>query len=414
MVKRQLVSFREKLHFFIIALFVSFPVLDFVLRNIIPIPIISSLWDELLLAAGLGLVGLQLLSKRRRPDVLAKPIFTLILVGLAYLTLDLTTLSINIEGFRAVFQYVFVFFIAFYLVKDPAQTKMFLGLSVIIGTILAIHGIYQWIVKTPMPAGWVDTTEVVRTRVFSIIGSPNALGSHMAFLIPISLGLLMEDKNRHRKLLWLFAAAAMTVCLVFTGSRGAWLALAGAVGILGIIYDRRILVAAIALGVVAVFFVPSVSNRIIYLFSPEYMMKSAQTGRISRWFDAYDQMRNNPLFGSGLGHYGGAVAKRNFNVTYTDNYYLKTMAEMGLLGLTVFLGVILRTLQKGYQAMKRIQAPGKKFMAAGMLVGLLALVFHNGVENIFEVPYLNAYFWLLAGLLLALPWQAREGDETVD
>ncbi len=400
-------TFSEKLNFGILALFTAFPVIDYILRNKLPIPVISSLWDDFLLTGGLILVGLRiLLDGPDRRTRLTKPILALVLVGVAYTILDLTSLSINIEGFRAMFQYMFVFFIAFYLTDRPANTKGLLAIAVIIGTLMALFGIYQWMIKAPMLGRWTDAAEMVRTRVFSITTSPNALGSQMAMLLPIASGLFMQEKNWLKKVLWLGAAGAMAVCLVFTFSRGAWLALAGAIAVTGILYDRRILIAGIIAAVIAVLFIPAVNQRITYLFTPEYMMKSAQSGRISRWLEAYDQMRNNPLFGAGLGHFGGAVANRHYGTFYVDNYYIKTLAEMGLVGLTLFGWLILRTLQEGYLAMKQLASPGLKFMAAGMFVGLLAIVLHNGVENIFEIPYLNTYFWLVAGLLAALPFHA--------
>ncbi len=408
-------SFIEKVYFLVLAGFIAFPVVDYILRNKLPIPILSSLWDDLLLAGGLLLVGLRLLfGDPRRRTGLTKPIFVLTLIGVAYLVLDLTSWSENIEGFRAIFQFMFVFFIAFYLNDRPENTKALLSLAVFIGTLLAVHGIYQWVFKVPMPGRWVDSGEAGGTRAFSIIGSPNALGSYLAFLVPISLGLFMQEKPWPKKLLFLGAAVIMAGCLVFTGSRGAWLAFAGAMGIIGVFYDRRILIVGIIAAVLAVAFVPYVNQRVTYLFSPEYMSKSTASGRVSRWFDAYDQMRNNPLFGAGMGHYGGAVAKRNYNVTYTDNYYLKTMAEMGLLGLTMFLWLILKTLKEGYTAMKSLGSSNFKFMATGMLAGLTAIVLHNAVENIFELPFLNTYFWLVAGLLMALPFNAAKAGGGLD
>lgn len=408
-------SFLEKIYFLIMAAFVAFPVIDYILRNKLPIPLLSSLWDDLLLLAGLVLVGLRLLfGSPRRHTKLSKAILALVLLGMAYLVLDLTSVSINIEGFRAIFQYMFVFFIAFYLNDRPENTRALLALAVFIGSLIAIHGIYQWVFKVPMPGNWVDAGETGGTRAFSIIGSPNALGSYMAFLIPISLGLFRQEKSWLPKLLFVLAAFLMLACLVFTGSRGAWIAFAAALGVIGIIYDRRILIAGIIAAVLAIVFVPYVHQRVTYLFSAEYMTKSSQSGRIARWFDAYDQMRNSPLFGDGMGHYGGAVAKRNYNVTYTDNYYMKTLAEMGLLGLTMFLWLMGKTLKEGYLAMKNLSSSQYKYIATGMLAGLIAVVLHNAVENIFELPFINANFWLVAGLLVALPFNTGDAGGAQD
>lgn len=409
-------SFFDKLCNFVLTAFMAFPLIDYILRNVIPIPVLSSLWDDFLLLGGLILVGLRLLfgTSKRNTD-LTKTILVVMVAGVAYLILDLPTFSFSLEGYRAVFQYMLVFFIGFYLSESPEKTKTLLSVAVSTGVLIALYGIYQWIAKVPMPGDWVDSTETVRTRAFSIVGSPNALGSQMALTASIALGLLLGEQNRTRKLLWMLSFLILVVCLVFTGSRGAWLAFAGAIGIIGILYDRRILIAIVAAALIAVVFVPAIRHRIFYLFTPEYMSKSAQSGRISRWFEAYDQMRNSPLFGAGLGHFGGAVAKRHYNTIYVDNYYMKTLAEMGLLGLSMFLWLIFRTLREGYNAMKALASPRLKFTAMGIFAGLLAVVLHNAVENIFEIPYLNSYFWLMTGLLLALPFKVSvEGGASTD
>jgi len=133
------------------------------------------------------------------------------------------------------------------------------------------------------------------------------------------------------------------------------------------------------------------------------MSKSAASGRIKRWLDAYDQMTLEPLFGTGLGHYGGAVADRAFGIPSVDNYYMKTLAETGLVGLGLFLWLMATVLHQGYRAWQALADPRWRYAAAGIFTGLLAVLFHSGVENIFEIPYLSTYFWLAAGLLAGMP-----------
>ena len=409
-------SFLEKLSFLILTGFLTFPVIDYIFRSITVIPIISALWHNVLLMFGLVLVGMRLLfGNPARSTVLSKAILALVLVGIGYLTLDLSTLSINFEGFRAIFQYMFVFFVAFYLNDRPENTKSLITWAVVISTLMAVYGIYQWVFKVPMPGHWIDSAETVRTRAWSITTSPNALGSHMAMMASLAVGLFMEEKMSLKKWLWLGAAGLMALCLIFTYSRGAWMAFAGAIAIIGVLYDRRILIVGVIAAVIAVLFVPPVTDRITYLFSSEYIAKSSASGRISRWFAAYDQMRNSPLFGSGLGHFGGAVAsRRNLSNIYVDNYYLKSLAEMGLMGFTLFIWLILKTLRQGYRAMQPLASPRLRFIAAGILGGLLVIAVHNLVENIFEIPYLNIYFWLMAGLLMALPFNASANGGEAD
>jgi len=380
---------------------IAFPVLDFLLRQVIHIPIISSTWDDLLVMT-LLLLTVPHLVREFPGRSLGRPILVFIVVFFALSFLDFSQLGIGLEGFRAVAEYVVIFFAGACLVRNRRTADMLLTLAVIIAAAVAIHGIYQYMAGIPMPGRWVDSAESLRTRAFSIVGSPNALGSYMALMIPISLGQMMASSNWFKRFGFLGAAGVMAICLMVTFSRGAWLALAGSLAVIGIIYDRRLLYAGAVAAVLVLLFVPSVSHRITYMFTDQYWMKSAENGRIGRWLNAYDQMRYDPLFGVGQGHYGGAVAQRHFGTTYVDNYYAKTAAETGLIGLGTLLWLLVTALRQALKAWRSVGDRRLQYAVLGLFAGCLAVAFHNAVENIFEIPFLNLYFWFMMGLIFAL------------
>jgi|GEM_PF-1645224 len=115
--------------------------------------------------------------------------------------------------------------------------------------------------------------------------------------------------------------------------------------------------------------------------------------------------------GVGLGMFGGAVAMQNHVIDhqeyfYVDNYYLKLMIEMGYTGLAAFLITVLGFLANGCRALYRTAQQKKQGLSrlfplcAGIFAGLCGVFVHCGFENIFEEPYMMAYFWSLAGLLM--------------
>lgn len=412
-------------------LFFAFPIVDYVLRIVLGVPVLSSLWDELVLVGLLGILGWKLFFRdvnfRELEHLpLAKPMFLLVLYAIALIFIDYHYMSIGVEGFRASFQYLFAFFAAYFLVRSQRDMINLLSIVVGVGILLGLHGVYQYIIGVPTPSHWVDAGESVRTRAFSIVGSPNVLGGFMALTMPITLGMglwVMQFGqgwlNRYRLIgLGLIGASGIiSLCLLVTFSRGALLALVASLAVVAILfalmYNRRFIFVVIGLGVVGVglayFFAPTVIERLLYVFSPEYFEKSATNGRIARWLNAFDKMRHEPFFGAGLGQYGGAVGARHFSTIYVDNYYAKTMAEMGLVGIGLFLWLIGSLIRSGYQAWVSVWKSSYRFLAAGLFGGLLAVILHNGVENIFEVPFMNVLFWLCAGLLLGLPkWQPTD------
>ena len=93
-----------------------------------------------------------------------------------------------------------------------------------IGLFMGLHSIYQYLAKVPMPGNWVDTTENITTRAFSIIGSPNILGVIFVLFIPIAISMFITQKDKHMKIFYFITSAMMIVGLLLTLSRGAWLA----------------------------------------------------------------------------------------------------------------------------------------------------------------------------------------------
>lgn len=385
-------------------LLLAFPLIDFTLRKILPFG--AGLWDKTVL---LFLVFFAVVKKimSERPESGLKTAFVAYLIlGLTFLVLHMPNFAISFEGFRASYQYMVAFFIGYYIFTYKQEWIQALRFLLVVGLLIAIYGLLQPFLGVQMPAGWVDAGESARFRAFSIVQSPNVLGSYMALLIPLGIGLFFFEQKRRWKVFWLISVLILTMCLLATLSRGAWLAFAAAIVFFSLLIDRRMLIVVLVAGILVTTMVPQVSERITYLFSPTYMEKSAEDGRIARWGGALDQVRNEPFFGRGLGHYGGAVAQRNLGVTYVDNYYAKTLAETGLIGLTLFIWLLLALLWKAYQQIRTHAKhdPQLRWIMRGLLTGLVAVLLHNGVENIFEVPFMNTYFWLLAGSLLAVPY----------
>ena len=110
--------------------------------------------------------------------------------------------------------------------------------------------------------------------------------------------------------------------------------------------------------------------------------------------------------------FGGAIAMQHqiidgMEYFYLDNYYLKIMAEMGYLGfgafilLLVFLAVVgFRSVYRGKKLALPKGATSMRPLAAGMLSGLCGVLVHCYFENIFEEPYMMAYFWILAAMIV--------------
>lgn len=407
----------------------AYPIIDYVLRKFLPIPVISSFWDEGLLLLLLVFTFFAYLKGNRTLPSIKHPFAAFIIYGVGLMVIDMVNVDASIEGFRSIYEYMVAFFIGFYLIQSSDQLEKLVKVMAAVGFVVGFIGIMQVVLRVETPASWVQAGESTGTRAFSIVTSPNVLGSYMAFIVPVVIGLIFSSKNRKERLIWLAVALVTLGALVFTSSRGAWFAFAFVLYVGCYIWNKRIagyLFLAGVLGVVVLYFIPdlpvigSIKNRIGTLFTAEYIESSLNGGRLGRWFEAYNKMRLDPLFGVGMGHHGGAVAYRHFGTIYSDSYLFKSIAEIGLIGVGLLISLVTITIRYGLKLATQVTGSRHFFLVLGLACGLFAVALHNMVENIFEVPFMSLYFWLFGGFLCGLlidksqekqPWQKREKGE---
>lgn len=430
---------RIPLHRWMLIAFSFYLPIDWVLRDLLPAGVFASIWDEMFMAvAAILVLWRSCLGQRPGSFSRSSSVGTVLLLYIAVMIMLMAITrprpDIALAGLRAQVQYALWFFIILRLIDDleDIRTVMFCFAALVF--VMSLHGIYQFIAAVPIPKAWVTATEsAVRTRVFSIVGSPNIFGTLLVLAVPIPAALIYYLKKPLHKFLALCAAGAMCLCELFTFSKASWGALAITVVIFALFVDRRLLLAlsgAVAALLVAV---PSIANRLTFIFSEEYRVASSVGGRALRWATGKELLESSSnWFGFGLGRFGGAVAMNNqvidtsdgFKYFYMDNYYLKTMVEAGYIGLGAFIlllsvfiisGIkILHNAGRGSRADKTVDelfrnTGDDRLLLVGVFSGMCGVLFHCYFENIFEEPYMMAYFWGLAAVLISFRFVKEDG-----
>ncbi|WP_409226978.1 O-antigen ligase family protein [Gudongella sp. SC589] len=383
---------------------VLYVAVDYVVRRLPVINMLGSVWDELLLLFMAGVFILKRIASggriRYNFGPMDLPVIIYIILGVSHVLIKAPDLGIAIEGFRSVFQHILWYFIATQYIRTIRDSERVMNVMMALGLFLGLHAIYQYLVKVPMPGNWVDTAENITTRAFSIIGSPNILGVIFVLYIPIGVAMALAAETIMGKVYYGGVSLVMIAGLLFTMSRGAWLAFAFAAGIFVIILVPKLIIPFAGLGGAFVLFGGALSDRLLYMLSPVYLMKSAAGGRLYRWNIGLEIWRRDTTFGMGLGRYGGAVAMNN-NLTpfYLDNYYLKTLTEMGIYGIGALLFVIISFIASTARIIRSQTVLRYKIMVIGLFAGAMGVLAQNFVENIFEVPAMIAYFWITVALI---------------
>ncbi len=419
-------SFRRGL----ILLFSLYLPLDWLLRDALSLGAAASLWDEVFFLLAFlyvlwGRAARRDWDGKSRATALDVPILLFIALGFFLMCVNAPIPRIALDGLRATVQYMLWFFVLARLLEDGGDVRVLCGGIAAVGLCMALHGIYQYIVAAPIPDSWTTDSEAsVRTRAFSITGSPNILGAYLVMTAPLFAGFAYACRRAWAKLFCWGAVGVLCLCLLATFSKGAWVGMTCAVILFALLQDRR-LFGLIGLGIPALMFVPGILDRIAFLFTEDFATASAVGGRALRWELGRQLLAEYPFLGFGLGRFGGAVAMQNqvlevtgdFTYFYMDNYYLKIAVEMGYFGVICFVFLILALLLMGLRAWGRARraetaspagAARLTPLAAGIWAGLAGVAVHCLFENIFEEPYMMALYWGLAAALLLLPGLRRE------
>ena len=118
---------------------------------------IGSVWDECLMLAAVAYILWHTAMRRAPLQSRATPVdaYLLLFIGVGFFLMCAVSPypSIAVAGLRAVVQYLFWFFLVTRLIEDDRDFAIFYGALLAMAIPITLHGIYQYIVAAPIPAG---------------------------------------------------------------------------------------------------------------------------------------------------------------------------------------------------------------------------------------------------------------------
>lgn len=245
----------------------------------------------------------------------------------------------------------------------------------------------------------------------------NPVGNGMYLSASLFCTLMLWDKvyKAHRPLV-LLVAAFIGGGAFLTLTRSVWLGVAASFVALAVMLVpkphrmRVLLCAAIAGGVLLFVAKPALSKfKRDKNVSAEEMSKSAQLRPILAAF-AYEMFKDYPLTGVGLSQYKRYnleyLTTREFDLpmevakTYVQhNIFLSLLVEAGLIGLSLFCGMLLVFIATGWSLWHATELPLWRRQFGLILVMLMAAYLPNGMfHELSVIPMLNVLVFFFAGL----------------
>jgi len=382
----------------------AFPWLDFAARRALG-PGMGGAWDEALLVVIFAALGFGWFVLRRFEATivpLTLPLGVAFVAACGSVLLNGVALETGVFALRVTFEPLLFFYAAYLLPKDVRWVRYAVTVFLVASVALALHGLYQYVTGAPMPKAWVDAQEqaVIGTRAFSIVENPNGLGAFLCMGALLSASLLFSRLRTAARVLMCGVFVVLVAGVVVTFSRGAWFGLAAGAVALAALAHRRLLAWIVGLGVISPVVLPeAVLTRISFGFSGAYIAKSLTAGRLLMWQAALHRAFEHPLFGLGLGTFGGTSAFLfGYSRLWVDNFYLQMAAEGGLILLGAFLWLLWRAGKGLVAAHADGGDPAGRAVIAGVFGGFVAVVVANVTASVWETLVVGQAFWFLAGM----------------
>jgi putative inorganic carbon (hco3(-)) transporter len=279
-----------------------------------------------------------------------------------------------------------------------------------------------------LPGATEDPADVGRLSGAGL--NPNQLGQLLAVAVVLAVALAASRRCSSVVRLAAVAAAALAaIGLFLTLSRGALLGLAAAALIapLAVGHGRRlialVLVVATLVGAVAWYAAIAPETALDRITHPE---RHGGSGREDLWRVGRRMVEDRPVQGVGAGNF--PVSSINYLLrpgrTEQDrlivdtpkvahNIYLTVLAELGIVGLALFLVILGCCLRSALRAARLFAArgdPTMELLARGLFIGLFGLL----VADFFSSQLFSKQLWLLLATAPAMLALAQRGARTPD
>ena len=311
------------------------------------------------------------------------------------------------------------FFVAYVLVDSRHTAERLLGLVVITAAGLAAYGIVQHytgldlarqLVGKPARLDPVWLGDGTGFRTAGLFPSGITYAHNLVFPLSLVTALLFGPAYSRWKRAGLWCGwGLMVVALLFSLTRGVWIAYGCVLLGCGVVRGRRawpgVAGGIVLCGLLLLGAGDGVRERAAEVFD---LNAATNLARSRIWQANIDMIADRPLFGWGYGNY------KRFREPYyapypeadTDahahNTFLQLWVDGGWLGLVAFLTLMAVILGRGWRIYAGLSVEPLKSYALGIVLGLVGFLVGGLTQHNFGDAEVVIMLWALVGVLLGL------------
>ncbi len=303
---------------------------------------------------------------------------------------------------------VLLAFLAFNLVRSK-KDLLLLVKSLCVG----VFWISLWAISQKFLGGGVFSLETWgEPKIWRATGPfphPNFLGLYLGPIIPLCLGLFLEENNKKR-FFWLICFFLGFIALILARSEGAILA-TNIASIFFLLFisktTRKIIICFLIVFLISFSFnFLGLKDKIIPKITLEDL--SGQL-RLNIWQGAVKMLKDSPILGVGLGGYekmAPLYQERYYNTNgelvsvethpYPHNLFLAFYLELGFFGFLFFCLILGLFFSHSFVLLKK----QKDFLILGAVFSMITILIHGLVDTPYFKNDLSVLFWIIFSLPL--------------
>ncbi|HTT20942.1 MAG TPA: O-antigen ligase family protein [Candidatus Sulfotelmatobacter sp.] len=239
----------------------------------------------------------------------------------------------------------------------------------------------------------------------------NGLAAFAAQVTTFLASLAAFEKKKSLRAGYYGVAAFSALCLMYSLSRGGYVAFLVGCALVGVLKQRKLLILLVVFLFTWTSMVPSaVQQRVDMTYDKQSgEFDNSTATRLSLWSNAMQVFHDNAMLGSGFDTYEYMhLNKRTDGASgyYADthNYFVKVFVETGVLGFLLFLWLLGRLLRDGFMLFHSAHDTFFKALGLGLIGWVVCAVVANLFGDRWSFLQVNGYMWVIAGLV----WRASE------
>lgn len=292
----------------------------------------------------------------------------------------------------------------FFFLPRPMQL---LGAFLLVSVLVSSIGIAQKLLGVTAEGIWVDPAQFpdLKVRVFSTLVNPNILAGYLVLVIAYAAAFFNVFREDKRLRLGLFCTGVLAaLCLLYTYSRGNWLACAVMLFAYCVLFYRKAFLPIMAGGTVAlVVGGNAVMQRLASITSGQ---DTSAALRLAYLHCTKMIIEDFPM---GVGWYGYRFIYPEYNYYLADtsvimyhchNIFLNVLAELGWQGFIVFMAVWAMFVYNGWQLAFKGRVPWVRAIGQGYVLAVVGIAVGGLTDHVYFNTQMGLLFWVLGTLVM--------------